>query len=119
MVTICNRGFAMMDFNTYQEATRRNIPIIPNYDIVYSVLGLVGETGEIAEKFKKLFRDHNGVITSEFINSIKLELGDVLWYIADCARVLGLSLDDVANTNIEKNNRRQRDGTIKGSGDYR
>ena len=47
------------------------------------------------------------------------ELGDVLWYISVMSSYLGISLDDVANTNVEKLASRKARGVLKGSGDNR
>jgi NTP pyrophosphatase (non-canonical NTP hydrolase) len=44
------------------------------------------------------------------------ELGDVLWYLADIASHLGLSLDDIAAGNIDKLHRRYPDGFVVGGG---
>ncbi len=87
--------------------------------LVAKVLGLVGEAGEVAEKFKKIIRDKEGVVSLENKQEIAKELGDVLWYIAVVAHYLGLPLDDVANKNIEKLFSRKARGTARGSGDNR
>ncbi|MBR0295338.1 MAG: nucleoside triphosphate pyrophosphohydrolase family protein [Bacilli bacterium] len=66
--------------------------------ILNGVLGLSGESGECADIVKKhLFQGHD-------LNKDKLkdELGDVLWYIAETALGLGITLEDIANYNIEK-----------------
>ena len=47
------------------------------------------------------------------------ELGDVLWYVAQVASELGLSLDKIANQNIEKLYSRLERGKLSGSGDSR
>lgn len=48
------------------------------------------------------------------------ELGDCLWYIAVMAKLeLGMSLEEIANMNIEKLALRNRKGTILGEGDNR
>jgi len=44
----------------------------------YSLIGLVGETGEVAEKIKKLIRDRQGKLDADYRNEIKKEMGDVL-----------------------------------------
>jgi NTP pyrophosphatase (non-canonical NTP hydrolase) len=85
----------------------------------YGVLGLVGEAGEVAEKFKKIIRDDNDVISEEQTQAIGKELGDVLWYVADVCTKLGLSMEDVATMNIEKLQDRARRGVRSGSGDDR
>ncbi len=83
------------------------------------LLGLVGETGEIAEKFKKIYRDNGGKISKEQTNDIKKELGDVLWYTAVISEYLNISFDDVAELNIAKLASRKARGKVSGSGDDR
>lgn len=46
--------------------------------LIDQILGLVGESGEVAEKFKKIIRDRQGNLTSEDKAEIIKELGDVL-----------------------------------------
>ena len=83
------------------------------------LLGLVGETGEVAEKFKKIYRDNNSQMSPEHLQEIQKELGDVLWYISVMCTYLGLSLDDVASKNITKLFDRKARGKNGGSGDNR
>mgnify|MGYP002681394220 CR=1 FL=1 len=87
--------------------------------VIYPTLGLTGEAGEVAEKVKKLYRDQNGVLNAEVVQNIKLELGDVLWYINAMCRDLGLTLEEVAQANIEKLSSRAQRGQIHGNGDKR
>lgn len=49
--------------------------------LVSQVFGLVGESGEVAEKFKKLIRDNAGKVSEADKKEIIKELGDILWYI--------------------------------------
>ena len=49
---------------------------------IYASLALAGETGEVAEKIKKIWRDKNKQVSSEDKEEIKKELGDVLWYLS-------------------------------------
>ncbi len=86
---------------------------------IAKILGLVGEAGEVAEKFKKIVRDKGGVVTSEDKADIQKELGDVLWYVSALADYLGLTLDEVAEKNLEKLFSRRDRGVQKGSGDNR
>lgn len=81
----------------------------------YPTLGLSGESGEIANKVKKVMRGDPGADFS----GVPDELGDVLWYLAAIASDLGVSLEDVARENIEKLFDRRARGVIKGSGDNR
>jgi NTP pyrophosphatase (non-canonical NTP hydrolase) len=86
--------------------------------VTYDGLGL-GEAGEVQGKIKKIIRDNGGIITKEATEEIKKELGDTLWYIASMCENLGITLEDVANSNIEKLNDRRKRGTLHGSGDNR
>ena len=87
--------------------------------INYPILGLVGEAGELANKYKKVLRDDNGILHPDKRAALADELGDVLWYVAALARDLGVSLDDVAKKNLDKLYDRKARGVISGSGDNR
>lgn len=67
-------------------------------DLNYSVLGLNGEAGEVADALKKLNYHGHSISQSGLIE----ELGDALWYIASIAHDLDVSLSNVANVNICK-----------------
>lgn len=85
----------------------------------YVTLGLTGEAGEIANKVKKIIRDHRGTITAKARNELAGELGDVLWYVAQVATQLGVSLNQVAELNLVKLQDRKQRNVIQGSGDHR
>jgi NTP pyrophosphatase (non-canonical NTP hydrolase) len=80
---------------------------------------LAGESGEVAEKVKKILRDHKGIIDEEKKKEITKELGDVLWYLSQIASEIGVPLEEVASLNIEKLKSRFDRDKIKGSGDNR
>jgi len=88
-------------------------------NLYYPALGLAGESGEVCERVKKLIRNKDGVMDEFFKNGIKLELGDVLWYIANMAREIGVTLEDVAQSNINKLVDRRNRGVLKGEGENR
>lgn len=88
-------------------------------DICHWVLGLSGESGEIAEKLKKIIRDQDADPSKIDRDDIKKELGDVLWYINALAHELDIDLDDVARANVEKLASRLQRGALRGSGDNR
>lgn len=83
------------------------------------LLGLVGESGEVADKFKKIYRDRNGEFTDDDRQNIKKELGDVLWYINALCCYLDISLDDLAQANLDKLLDRKARNVLGGSGDNR
>jgi NTP pyrophosphatase (non-canonical NTP hydrolase) len=109
-----------MDFETYQAQSRRTAkyPEI-GHAVIYPTLGLTNEAGEVAGKVKKIFRDKGGVIGEAEREALKSELGDVLWYLAQVCTELGLSLDEVAQANLEKLFSRLERGKIGGEGDQR
>jgi NTP pyrophosphatase (non-canonical NTP hydrolase) len=109
-----------MEFKEYQELSRKTA-MYPNKDnnFVYPTLGLAGEAGEVAEKVKKIIRDEEGVLNDEKREEIQKELGDVLWYVAQIATEMDLSLDDVASGNIKKLYDRMERNKLGGSGDNR
>jgi NTP pyrophosphatase (non-canonical NTP hydrolase) len=109
-----------MKFSEYQEKSRVTA-LYPDKDsnFIYPTLGLVGESGEIAEKIKKVLRDDDGKLSEEKKKEVGKELGDVLWYIAQLATELNMNLDEIAEGNIEKLYSRLDRGVIGGSGDNR
>lgn len=108
------------DFQAYQQASRKTWGEIPmDSPIVYPTLGLTNEAGEVAGKIKKIFRDKGGKISAEDRESLKYELGDVLWYLTQICTELDLTLQEVATANIEKLFSRLERGQIHGEGDKR
>ena len=111
---------AIMNMDDYQQAALRTAaPRDKHNELFHLLLGLVGETGEIAEKAKKIVRDKNSDFSQWAIEDLKKELGDTLWYVAVIADYFDVALDDVATLNITKLDDRQKRGLIGGSGDNR
>ena len=110
----------MEKFSTYQRQSRKTWNLIKtDHPIVYPTLGMVNEAGEFAGKIKKIFRDKGGVISAADREALKQELGDILWYLTQICTELDLTLDEVAEANIEKLFSRLERGQIRGEGDYR
>jgi NTP pyrophosphatase (non-canonical NTP hydrolase) len=109
-----------MDCDDYQRAALRTARDRDAPDeFMHLVLGLVGEAGEIAEKVKKLIRDKNSDLAQLDRDDMAAEIGDVLWYAAVLTSYLDLSLNEVAQRNVDKLADRQRRSVIGGSGDSR
>lgn len=110
-----------MHFEDYQRGTATTA-IYPGQGtwvgLAYVSLGL-GEAGELQGKVKKLMRDDDFVLTDERRQAIVAELGDVLWYAAQLATELNVSLGDVAQANLAKLSDRKEREVLGGSGDDR
>ena len=109
-----------MNLNEYQTlALRTAAPKDKKNELFHLLLGLCGEAGEIAEKTKKIVRDHDSDFTKLDKDDLTKELGDVLWHVAVVANYFDISLDTVGETNIKKLADRLKRGAIGGSGDNR
>ncbi len=97
-----------MTLNEYQAlaAVTMNKELTKDSMLQNGLMGLCGESGEAIDILKKhLF--HNHPLDRDAL--IK-ELGDVAWYLAECAAALDISLDEVCERNIEKLKKRYPDG---------
>jgi NTP pyrophosphatase (non-canonical NTP hydrolase) len=68
--------------------------------LIVPLLGLAGEAATLQTEFKKRLRD--GDAHARFSEQVGEELGDVLWYVANIAHKVGLSLGDIAQKNLDK-----------------
>ncbi len=101
-----------MDFNIYQ---LRADQFSLYEDRFYPIVSLMVESAELADLFvKPLLRGDSVEIDREKVIS---EAGDVLWNLAVLLKQENIFLEDVAMANIEKLNRRIRNGTIQGRGE--
>ena len=101
----------------------------------YMFLNLVGEVGEFASKVGKAIRKKQAMIGGDSIEGknklfltefptmidqeqeLKKEAGDILWQLSGVCSVMGWSLEDVAQMNLDKLSARKAIGTIDGNGD--
>jgi NTP pyrophosphatase (non-canonical NTP hydrolase) len=92
-----------MDFTDYQKAAMRTAGKTerPLDALACAGLGVAGEAGEVADLIKKvLFHAHP--LDPATLEKLLKEAGDVLWYVALLAETLGVSMDRIAELNIEK-----------------
>jgi NTP pyrophosphatase (non-canonical NTP hydrolase) len=114
-----------MKLNEYQDyahatAKYKNSDKVLTFEgINYTVLGLAGESGEVANKWKKVSRDFNGVLTDEQRTKLIDEAGDVAWYLSELLFQLNVTFEVAAKNNINKLASRYNRGVIGGSGDTR
>ncbi len=110
-----------MNLNEYQEEALVTAIFSDDEfkDLAHWVFGITGESGEIAEKIKKIVRDKDGVVGEEDKQELIKEIGDVLWYLAVLTKHLGYDFEEVGKRNIAKLRDRQKRDKIGGSGDNR
>lgn len=122
-----------MTLNEYQQQAMKTCMSSSN-NFSYMMLNLVGEVGEFASKVAKMIRkktafigagkscNHIGYLTSDYaeqLPELQKEAGDILWQLAGLCSVMGWSLDDIAQQNLDKLASRQERGKIDGDGDNR
>ena len=97
-----------MDVDEYQVEAARTARMDRPAEVVAMTfgLGIAGEAGEVADLVKKAYGHGAGMD----IERLRLELGDVAWYLAAVATCHGLRLSDVLAANIRKLRRRYPDG---------
>ncbi|MFH1752510.1 MAG: nucleoside triphosphate pyrophosphohydrolase family protein [archaeon] len=110
-----------MNFNEYQEKSKKTDlgTVVKDSNLVYYVLGLCSEAGEVAGKIKKVYRDFDGDLNEENRKEIEKELGDVIWYLSQLCSKLGLDFNSVAEKNISKLYSRHERKSLQGNGDNR
>lgn len=85
----------------------------------FCVGSICGEAGEAWEKVKKMYRDDGGTLTDERRAALLKELGDALFYVTKAAHLIGYTLGQVAESNVEKLTQRIAERTLHGDGDER
>jgi len=74
---------------------------VPPERLLTAALGICAEGGEFTEVIKKcVFQGKPMDEQAKY--HLKRELGDILFYVAQACIALGISMDDVIETNIEK-----------------
>lgn len=108
-----------MELNAYQEEAKQFA--IPNdNELLEALCGLQEEAGEVAGKFKRLYRGDPALQNPSMFREVVLhELADNFWYLARLSGLLGFSLEEVAQANLKKLYARRDAGLIMGQGDNR
>jgi len=96
-----NSGMSLNDFQQRAHATSKNTQIGGD-GLLYPVLGLVGESGELANKVKKIYRDKGGAWDTASRVDLTRELFDIQWYVAEIATQLAVDLDSICRAGLTK-----------------
>lgn len=125
-----------LSLNEYQQRAMTTCTESSN-NFSYMMLNLVGEVGELASKVaKRIRKEHiavnenilvngnkcgelNGNDWGDLFNEMRAEAGDVLWQLSGLCTVMGWSLEDIAEQNLEKLASRKERNVIVGDGDNR
>ena len=95
-----------MKLNQFQELSKRTLPELNKDGVANYTIGLVAEAGEVADIIKKeLFHGHEANV-----DEIEKELGDVLHYLSGVATMYDLTLEGIAQKNIDKLRKRYPNG---------
>lgn len=100
-----------MNMDAYTVFVRDSFPELPKS--LHCALGLASEVGEVLGVLRKS-RYEDGPF--EEVDLIKLELGDVLFYLVAIADTYGMTLENLAEANMTKlltRRRLKREGTPK------
>ena len=119
-----------MPLNEYQHRALSTCMDTCN-NLTYMLTGLTAEVGEVNDKIAKAVRKEQIKITrnnlcvwddrtpANFKEDLAKEIGDVLWFCSGLAKLLGYSLQEIAEMNSVKLASRQQRGVIDGNGDNR
>ncbi|MBR2826920.1 MAG: nucleoside triphosphate pyrophosphohydrolase family protein [Erysipelotrichaceae bacterium] len=97
-----------MKINEYQKLAMKTLnPELSERDVLINgVMGLCGESGEAIDIVKKHLAQGHPLDRE----ALAKELGDICWYVAETAQVLGYDLETIMTMNIEKLKKRYPDG---------
>lgn len=96
---------ARMTMNEYQKLAMRTSPWDGHDKIDNAALGMIGETGELADVYKK-WKYQSGEDAPMPVGAFAEELGDVLWYIAELADGMNLQMADISIMDFAELDRR-------------
>ena len=96
-----------MEIKKYIEEAAKTCPELGSYDendaehcvdLAHMALGIGTESGEIQDAIKKRIAYGVGL---DLVN-IAEEMGDIMWYLVNLARMLGIDFNEVLRKNIDK-----------------
>ena len=77
--------------------------------LLTAAVGISAESGEFMEIVKKMIFQGKPC-NEDNLEHLKIELGDVLWYVAQACMALDISFEEVADMNIDKLSKRYPEG---------
>ena len=77
--------------------------------LLTAAVGISAESGEFMEIVKKMIFQGKPC-NQDNLEHLKIELGDIMWYVAQACMALEVDMDEVLDTNIKKLEKRYPDG---------
>jgi len=77
--------------------------------LLTGAVGISAEAGEFMEIVKKIIFQGKPA-NEDNIEHLKIELGDILWYVAQACLALNISLEELTDMNINKLSKRYPEG---------
>ena len=92
-----------MNYKDYQEASKRTFPKghdlnSVTMEVLHCVIGASTETAELLDAMKKHIY-YNKLLD---VVNVGEEIGDIMWYLSNLCRLLGLDMDLILEQNINK-----------------
>ncbi len=86
-----------MNFEDYRVRVKETLRHAQEDEIIYPVLGLADGAGLVTGKVKQWLQ-------GDELDRVEISrgLGDILWHVAALASDLGISLEDIAEKNLEE-----------------
>lgn len=109
-----------MKLDEYQQEARKTAVYPDDVSVLYPLLGLIEEVGELCGKVAKALRKSGLKGLEELdLEAITREAGDVDWQRTQLLADLGISAEYCAKVNLAKLADRAERGVLKGEGDNR
>ena len=104
-----------MELNEYQNMAselEKDAGLTEDEKLIVWGLGISGEAGEVSDNIKKWIRDDDYFMEPHRRDEMAIELGDVMWYVSGVSRLLGFSLSEIAQRNLDKLRARRKEEKI-------
>tara|TARA_B000000557_G_scaffold82293_1_gene65967 strand:- start:4785 stop:5189 length:405 start_codon:yes stop_codon:yes gene_type:complete len=100
---------AVAFMNRIQDLKEQNTEM---HRLLTGAVGVCSEGGEFLEIVKKMI--FQGKPWDEAnIHHLKIELGDIMWYVAQCCMALDVPLEEITDMNIDKLSKRYPNGMFQ------
>jgi NTP pyrophosphatase (non-canonical NTP hydrolase) len=114
-----SNAISQAEYDAFCDTTDHYALGFPGSELAFYALGYAGESGEVANKIKKVYRDDKGTLTTARRDQIIKEMGGAYWYFSRICQSIGVTPNEIRQANYEELRSRKERGTILGDGDDR